>query len=335
MNLVSIIVPIYNVENYIEICVKSILSQTYQNIEILLIDDGSTDLSGEIIDKISATDNRIKVYHLNNSGVAHARNYGIKCSKGVYLAFADSDDLMSSHFIEDAVKAIENADYVSAAFQTINEKNELNIIDYMESWGDLVTCNDYLREMIKYQAGAYWGANWGKLYISDVVKKNNIQFEQGVNFAEDFRFNLEYLMHVRTIAVLHNPGYYYRIDTSGSLSKKSREPLKYWEEYKELWNRYIKLYDYNGILEKEWEGISKLLIGAYVSVLRECVCVGKMKLRDTKNFCWNLDRDRNVQDAAKICALFSGKIGIYSKLIEKKQGKWIATALKISNIIKR
>ena len=335
MNLVSIIVPIYNVENYIESCVKSILSQTYKNIEILLIDDGSTDLSGKIIDEISATDKRIKVHHLQNSGVANARNYGIKCANGVYLAFADSDDLMSPYFVEDAVEAIKNADYVSAAFQTISEKTGLNIIDYMVDWGDIVTSNDYLREMIKYQAGAYWGANWGKLYITDIVKKNNIQFEQGVNFAEDFRFNLEYLMNVKTIAVLHHPEYYYRIDTAGSLSKKSREPLIYWEEYKKLCNRYIKLYNYHGILEKERQGISKLLIGAYVSVLRECACDGKMKIKDIKNFCWNLDRDRSVQDAAKMCSLLSGKIGIYSKLIAKKRGKWIAVALKISKIIKR
>ena len=190
--MVSVIVPVYNAEKYIEKCVMSILSQTYGDIEVLLIDDGSTDQSGHIIDNIAKTDSRISVLHTENRGVAKARNCGIAQSKGEYIAFLDSDDQMDAHFIEKAISAIKDSDYVSCAFKTFDENSELALIDYMTTFSDSVSIKEYLHEMLKFQAGAYWGANWGKLYNSQIIKHYQIQFEPDVQFAEDFRFNLSY-----------------------------------------------------------------------------------------------------------------------------------------------
>lgn len=335
MDLVSIIVPIYNVEKYLEDCVKSILNQSYKNIEVLLIDDGSTDLSGQIIDRIAETDNRVGVFHLENGGVAKARNYGINHATGKYLAFADSDDIMTSQFIEKAVHVIKNADYVSCAFETINERNEGRLIDYMAAYGESVACSDYLKKMIEYQAGAYWGANWGKLYISEIIKNNQIQFEPNVNFAEDFRFNIRYLMCVHNISLIHEPVYYYRVDTSESLSKKTREPMKYWEEYHELYNRYQELYFFHGVSAEMQSGISKFLIGAYVEVLRECVYSGKMRLKEVTKICEFLDSNEDVQRAANMCIKLHGRVGKYAKLISRHYGKVIAVLMKTESIIKR
>ena len=220
---VSIIVPIYNSEMHLEECISSIVNQTYRNIEIILVDDGSTDQSGAICDSFSRKDNRISVYHLENSGVAHARNIGIKHSSGCLIAFSDSDDILEEHYIEKAVGLIRHSEYVVGAFEKFNSMNQREFVDNMSSYGDVVRCTDFLEKMFAHQAGAYWGANWGKLYISEIIKNNHILFENGVGFAEDFRFNLEYLKYVHTVALIHDPVYYYRVDTLESLSKKRKD----------------------------------------------------------------------------------------------------------------
>ena len=98
--LISIIVPVYNVEKYLKKCIDSILNQTYSNIEILLIDDGSTDNSGIICDNFKKRDSRIKVVHKKNSGVSSTRNYGLDLATGKYISFVDSDDFVECDFIE-------------------------------------------------------------------------------------------------------------------------------------------------------------------------------------------------------------------------------------------
>ena len=108
--LISIIVPVYNVEKYVAECIESIIKQTYQNLEILLIDDGSTDNSGKICDKYAEKDKRIKIIHKENGGVSSARNLGLDLAQGEYIAFIDSDDFVSNKYIESLYSAIEHKD---------------------------------------------------------------------------------------------------------------------------------------------------------------------------------------------------------------------------------
>ena len=103
MGKVSVIVPVYNVELYIDRCIQSIIQQTYKNLEIILVDDGSTDNCGKICDEYALKDERIKVIHSENRGVGVARNIGLDCSTGEYLAFVDSDDCMEMTLVEDCV----------------------------------------------------------------------------------------------------------------------------------------------------------------------------------------------------------------------------------------
>ena len=330
--MVSVIVPVYNTEKYIEACVMSILSQTYSDIEILLINDGSTDQSGHIIDDIAKRDSRISVFHTGNRGVAAARNFGIAQSKGEYIAFLDSDDLMDAQFIEKAISAIKDSDYVSCAFKTFDENSELALIDYMSAFSDSVSIEDYLHEMLKFQAGAYWGANWGKLYNSQIIKHYQIQFEPDVQFAEDFRFNLSYLKYVQRIALIHDPVCSYRVDTADSLSKKSREPVRYWDEYCELYNRYVSLYKAHGILDESSIGLSSFLIGAYASVLMECVYWGKMTLRATEKVRFLMEGSAELQRAANICTRRSGQIGRYARWIMCHCGQLVVIEMKIKRL---
>lgn len=271
MSLVSIVIPIYNSEKYLSICLESVMSQSYRNIEIILIDDGSIDNSGKICDDFAKMDLRIKSMHIANSGVAIARNIGIKKAIGQYIAFLDSDDVMEGDFIKKAVNMIKTAEYVSSAFVTINEKGITNIFDYLKNSGDVISIKEYLSCMANYQAGAYWGANWGKLYLRSIIVENEIQFEQGVLFAEDFRFNIEYLKHVRNVALIHEPLYRYRIDTSGSLSKKEKNPQIYWKEYLTLFRRYKALFIEQKVYEKNEAKIYSFLLRAYTIILRGCI----------------------------------------------------------------
>ncbi len=332
--LVSVIIPVYNVEPYVEKCLISLCNQTYEEIEIIVVDDGSTDQSGEISNNIARKDNRISVYHIANGGVARARNYGIEVAKGEYIVFSDSDDILEENYIKKAVSSISDAEYVSCAFETINEKNKTMKIDYMSFYGKSVLCTEYLKEMSKYQAGAYWGANWGKLYKSNIIKKFNIRFESDVGFAEDFRFNLEYLKYVNKVALIHDPVYYYRIDTRGSLSKKGRDLDVFWQEYFELYCRYKDLYRLHGILEESKVRLSIFLIEIYVAIIRQGICHEKMKLHDVLAICKRLDSNPEIVDAANLYKEMTGRPRYYAKLIANKKSVAIIVILKIVKILK-
>lgn len=330
--LVSIVVPVYNVERYIRKCLESLCNQTFNEIEILVVDDGSTDKSCEICDEIAEVDSRVRVFHLANGGVARARNYGIEKAIGKYIAFSDSDDIMANNFVESAVFLMDDKEYVSCAFETINEKNQKRKIDYMTSYGQEVSCIEYLKQMCNYQAGAYWGANWGKLYKADIIKMHNIKFESNVNFAEDFRFNLEYLKYVNKIALIHNPVYYYRIDTNGSLSKKSRNISVYWQEYFELYHRYKELYITHGIFEETQVKLSTFLVEMYVMVIRQGIYYENMRVKDITAICQKIERNQEVQKAASYHNEMVGRSRYYAKLLSHNKGIVIAIIL---SIIKR
>lgn len=128
MFIVSVIVPVYNVENFICECIDSILNQTYNYLEIILIDDGSKDRSGELCDKYANIDNRVTVIHKKNGGLSDARNYGLNIASGDFVSFIDSDDYVDNNYIEELLMAIvsNNSDIAVAAIQHFNEKRMLN-----------------------------------------------------------------------------------------------------------------------------------------------------------------------------------------------------------------
>lgn len=324
MELVSVIIPIFNAEMYLIDCIESIINQTYENLEIILVDDGSCDKSGAICDAFAVRDNRIKVHHLKNGGVAKARNLGLKYAKGRFIAFSDSDDLMERDFIEKAVTAIQDADYVSCAFNTINANGEKHLIDYMDRFGVKVTYNEYLERMLDYQAGAYWGANWAKLYHNQLIQDHKIRFESNVAFAEDFRFNLEYLKYVRKIALIHFPVYDYRIDTDGSLSKKQKNIEQYWDEYLELYHRYIELYSSHEILEQYQNKLSAFLVDSYVSVIQEGVYNGSLKWKSIACLCKTFDCKLEIKEAASYYRGMKGRTKWFARLISYKNWRAIA-----------
>jgi glycosyltransferase EpsJ len=211
--LVSIIVPVYNSEKYLHLCVESIINQSYKNIELLLIDDGSTDNSGSICDAYASGDSRMRVLHTTNKGPAAARNIGIENSKGGFIFFIDSDDSIENNALNLLIKHYKqhNADMVIGDFKKIKEGvsgsghnavfsgNKLlkkqDIIDY-------VRC--YLKKPNRFPLFVY---SWGRLFKSSIIKNNNIFFNPGLRTFEDVAFNFDYLNHTEQIFFLNEAIY--------------------------------------------------------------------------------------------------------------------------------
>lgn len=178
--LISVIVPVYNVEEYLDKCIKSILVQTYKNMEVILVDDGSTDKSGELCDRLALKDNRIKVYHKGNGGLSDARNFGIDRSHGKYLTFIDSDDIIAEDMVEELYGLLKenNGDISICDPVHIFSSN-----DYKFESGTKVQVFDNEEAIIEmlYQTSFLVSA-WGKLYKKELF--DNINFPKGILFED-------------------------------------------------------------------------------------------------------------------------------------------------------
>lgn len=214
-SLISIIVPVYNVEKYLDCCIKSLISQTYSNLEIILVDDGSKDLSGAICDRWAEKDERIKVIHKENGGLSSARNCGIENASGEYYAFLDSDDFVNEKFIEilydlcqkwDCKLAL--CDYLEVA-ETENDVPELeNGTSYCISREDMYN-NLFTNQNVKTVIAC------NKLYGKDIF--NGLRYPVG-RINEDEAIIHKVIEKVNKVAVSNLPLYYYR-QTTNSISR--------------------------------------------------------------------------------------------------------------------
>lgn len=211
-SLVSIIVPVYNVEAYLEDCIKSLISQTYDNIEILLIDDGSTDSSSTICDTFSKQDNRIVVIHKQNQGVSVARNTGLEIAKGDYVCFVDSDDYVEASFVETLLCASVqyNADLVCCGVtRVINGRKD------WERKPDRIGIFDHRNALIElYSENGFNGWPVNKIYRSEIIRQNSINFPIGIRYCEDEVFVMNYLLKCQKTVYLNVSLYYYVANNS-------------------------------------------------------------------------------------------------------------------------
>lgn len=275
-DLVSIIIPIYNCKDHLFECISSAVNQSYSNCEIILVDDGSTDNSGCICDDFAEKYDNVFVFHNKNCGVSAARNFGIEKSNGGYIVFLDSDDKLEDCAIELLYNQIKtaNARFAIGSFVLFGDKIENSKIDYLRDFPSCISINEYLKRMLRYHVEAYWGANWGKMFLKDIIVSNGIKFESNVQLAEDFRFNLEYLKYVDRVSVVHDTVCYYRVDTKNSLSKGKRNAKRYIEEYLELYRRYFQLFSYKGIFTENKVKIHCFLLNAFQSIVRNLINYG-------------------------------------------------------------
>lgn len=222
--LVSIIVPVYNVETFLEECVQSILAQTYRCFELLLVDDGSSDGSGAICDRFAAEDSRVRVIHKENEGVSATRNRGIEEASGDFIVFVDSDDLICPEMLQKMVCAMtkHQTDLAICGFER-----------FRDDWRQPYRLSPYSLVIMQSQqelASVYKKPNtnmfgisiWAKMYRADIIREHNIRFQTDISYEEDCCFNIDYFHHVQTAAVLRDYFYRYR-QMEQSLSKGYRK----------------------------------------------------------------------------------------------------------------
>ena len=220
---VSIIVPVYNVEKYLHKCIDSLLSQTLPDIEIILIDDGSTDNSGNICDDYANNHKNIKVYHQKNSGPSAARNIGLQYAQGEYVGFVDSDDFISPDMYKNLyeIAKSKNIDLVTCNCNIINKENSF--------WSSLkMPANKVLSKpeincliSTSHENRILWFTCKG-LYKLEIIKKNDITY-YNLNSGEDTLFNLEYLFCCNSIYHT-SEAYYFYVQTPNSLTRSKYKP---------------------------------------------------------------------------------------------------------------
>lgn len=212
--LVSFIVPVYNVEKYIERCIKSILNQSYKNFELILINDGSPDNSQKIIDKYKKKDSRIISIVKNNEGVSTARNCGLDIAKGEYILFIDSDDYIDSDYAAYFINAINKYDTdMVISYNYYDEYNRLSKTD------DSLNAIDSSQATFDLYMGKTGVAVWNKAYKRDIIMKNNIRFNPDFWFAEGMTFNIEYFQKCKNITAGNKKVYHQTYNPQSAVRK--------------------------------------------------------------------------------------------------------------------
>lgn len=279
MKLISVIVPIYKVEKYLEQCIDSILKQTYKNLEIILVDDGSPDNCGKICDNYAEKDNRIKVIHKKNGGLSSARNAGLDIATGEYISFIDSDDYVAENFIETLYKlCIENncdiseCDFLKFENEVCTNKMDTNI--------EIHSNYEMQSRLDEYEFSVRGVVVWNKLYKKYLYQ--NMRFPDG-KINEDEFTTYKVLYNCQTsICTTNQELYYYRINSNSIMGKKFNvrrldvlagleEKMNFYEEkkymdiyekvvvrYQNLLNSFfINLNECNGDLKNEKDLIIK------------------------------------------------------------------------------
>ena len=254
---VSIIIPIYKVEQYIRRCIESALAQTYHNLEIILVDDGSPDNCPMICDEYARLDPRIIVIHKINGGLSDARNAGLEVFTGDYVYFFDGDDYIESNLIEIALRnaAATSADLVIFNYDRVDENdNLLSISNFKTGIYQIDDHNrvDYIvNKLAKYTIG--WEA-WNRLYKADIIRKYQLTFwDNKLIFAEDFGFSLNFALYVKKISCISDVLYHYLIRENSIMSQATKEPrLSASIALSKLMDEKIKEYFQNTVLYKEF-----------------------------------------------------------------------------------
>lgn len=212
-DLVSIVIPVYNVEKYVDECISSVVAQTYKDLEIILIDDGSTDGSGIKCDMWASKDNRITVLHKDNGGLSSARNVGIKAASGKYIGFVDSDDWIEENMYEELIKLIKKSNYSISVCGIIRTDN-IFLQDETEKISEY-TPKEYIKKILKVgtQDSNHYACN--KLYEKKLL--SDAQYPEGLT-DEDVEGTLKAVLNSTAIIETSKRYYHYRIDNDNSIT---------------------------------------------------------------------------------------------------------------------
>ena len=263
-NEISIILPVYNCEKVIERTIKTILNQSFDFYELIIVNDGSTDNTREICLKYSEKNSKIKYIETENYGVSNARNIGVLNARGEYISFIDSDDEYCTQFLEKIMQSIDGEKLIVYAYDRINENNGKT--REMRVCKDINNLNEMKQQIEMLQSNFLFNQVWNKIYLKKIIEYNNIIFNVDLSIGEDYVFNLEYMKHIQSIEYVDEILYkYYTKETGLSLQKRDNKlkiKLKNWEKNKELYieKKWNLEYLYNQYIQICLAGISKFVL---------------------------------------------------------------------------
>ena len=281
--LVSIILPVYNAQNHLARCVGSICAQTYRNIEIIILNDGSKDQSLPVCEEFRQKDPRILLVDKANSGVSDTRNLGLKLASGKYVEFVDSDDYLDPDFTEHLVAAAEEneADFVIAPYKMVipagaskpeqvldKIQDELGVMSVarppeVREYGFLPAGvydkDTFALRLMDKPASYFYSVLWNKLYRRDILTGNDIQFVSEMRWAEDLVFNLRYIQYAQRFVAIDKPGYYY-VQNPQSICHTQINAATIVQNKLQVFRYYKDLYTRLGMYEEVRPQLYKFLV---------------------------------------------------------------------------
>lgn len=267
MKLVSIIVAVYNVRNYLEECLLSIVKQDYKNIEIIIINDGSNDDSQKIINKFAAKYDNITAYKKKNGGVSSSRNLGLEHAKGKYILFVDGDDMIRVDMIRNLVNAIEK------------QKTDLACCNYFYLYKNRTKKANFPKEnmissdeakSLLFLEDSLKGVVWNKLFKKSIIDKYNLTFDENIKIGEDIVFTVAYLNKIKEISLVNKALYFYRMRKSSALNYQNEKDLT-------LFKSIQQVYQIDPKMEKEMEEYYATMYFKYYKLLKKTGKIQEVK----------------------------------------------------------
>lgn len=213
--LVSVIIPVYNTAGYLKECVNSILLQTVSDIEVILVDDGSTDESGMIADQFVIIDKRVSVFHKTNAGVSHTRNFGLSLARGEWVTFIDSDDTVSKDYVEELLKtSTPETDFCLCNFRLVNSDGKTFLYETFRPGKETEESISNL-----YKTG--WMCSAGVLFRRSFLIQNQLHFPEHINYTEDVWFITRAIYYAHLLKKTEKALYFYNIDNLSSITHRS------------------------------------------------------------------------------------------------------------------
>ena len=241
---ISIIIPVYNSSEYLRNCLNSVQQQKYNNIEVIIIDDGSKDNSKMICKEFVKSDSRFILHSLRHQGVSATRNYGLKIASGQYVVFLDSDDSIKNSYLQNLYKEIHDSavDLVICDYNQVDVNSDTKDMEHYVPKCGLYQKKSYINQLAKCPGAHYFGVLWNKIYRMDIIQKENIQFDTRLELGEDFDFNMKYLAAIHQIRVIPDKLYTYYWNRPSSLTHAAKSVEQKVSERILLYHSYRNLY---------------------------------------------------------------------------------------------
>lgn len=303
MNKVTVIVPAYNSGRTIERCIESVLRQTYEAKEIIVVDDGSVDNTCEICRKYEEL-SCFRYFKATHGGVSKVRNLGLEKATGEYVMFVDADDYVKDTFVEKMVAALEtgSCDMCICSYVRVIYNNCYPIKSLQAS--GIIDRNKYLIDTLKDPGHHYFGVIWNKIFKTQIIRQKGISFRSDITLGEDFVFTLEYLKYVQKVNVIDDKLIYYCYQNVNTLSRVREKKITDCEN--EMANRnliyesYVDVMKYAGLFDKYEKKINRYWIVFYLRQKYDIAAKYKWSCEDKKLWMEEILDNENVKNSLRI-----------------------------------